>query len=225
MIYRSEHKGDYSRMDNAALRDTTLSDGARSLLFFMLSMSDDWNFSAKAIARAFDVNECTIVARLTELKMHGYADTRRLKDEKGRFSACVWDVYEVPKTHNGKKPHVEKTTYGKNHTRKSPHVEVSTRGKIQNLRTINIYKNNQDIKNNQGCKKDTAEKCQLGRYENVFLTNAEQEELCNRYSLETLVEYIDRLSGYIHDHPGKKYKNHKATIEKWINEDEGREAT
>jgi len=128
----------------------------------------------------------------------------------------VWETPQpiVQKNHSVDKPQCGETT-----VRSKPQC-----GKTTPIRTIK-YKEQSNIKERTMGKKDTAEKCQLGRYENVFLTNAEQEELCNRYSLETLVEYIDRLSGYIHDHPGKKYKNHKATIEKWINEDEGREAT
>lgn len=224
MIHRTEHNGDYTRIDNAVLRDKSISEGARSLLVYMLSMSDDWSFSINSLTSYFGLSKTTIVARIGELKRAGYLRTTQLKDHRGKFTTKTWDVFENPNAVVQKLPCTEKTEHGKSGTRKNGNTVKMGIPKSEPIRTINI-KNNQSNKNNQGCKKDTAEKCQLGRYENVFLTNAEQEELCNRYSLETLVEYIDRLSGYIHDHPGKKYKNHKATIEKWINEDEGREAT
>ena len=62
----------------------------------------------------------------------------------------------------------------------------------------------------------------LGIYQNVFLTDEEQKELIDRLGYDSVVVYIDRLSTYMKENPGKKYKNHKATIEKWIKEDEGR---
>ena len=219
MIYRSEHKSGYTRISNAILRDTTLSEGARSLLVFMLSMSDKWDFSVKGLALMTGTAERRVMQLVTELKKAGYISQRRTQNEKGQFTACLWDVWETPQPIVQKNHSVDKPQCGETTVRSKPQC-----GKTTPIRTIK-YKEQSNIKERTMGKKDTAEKCQLGRYENVFLTNAEQEELCNRYSLETLVEYIDRLSGYIHDHPGKKYKNHKATIEKWINEDEGREAT
>ena len=75
MIHRAEHDGDFSQIDNALLRDTTLSDGARSLLFFMLSMSDEWTFSVKVLANQFGVDTTTIQTRLAELKRRGYLQT------------------------------------------------------------------------------------------------------------------------------------------------------
>ena len=99
-------------------------------------------------------------------------------------------------------------------------MELSTRGKIQDIRTINIYKNNQTNKNNQ-----TYIYTALGNFENVLLTDDEQKELCDRYGLEILGEYITRLSNYLEAHPEKHYKSHKAVIEKWIKQDERRLAT
>lgn len=143
MIHRAEHSSDFSQIDNALLRDTTLSDGARSLLFFMLSMSDEWTFSIKVLANQFAVETTTIQARISELKSRGYIQTLRLRGEDGRFSSCTWDIYE--------KPQGEFSTCGENHTRNLPHVENTTRGsnhvgKNTSLKNINI-KEHQDIKN------------------------------------------------------------------------------
>lgn len=220
MIYRSKHKGDYTRINNAVLRDSSISDGARSLLVYMLSMSDGWNFSARALAQIFNVNECTVLARLNELKKRGYAKTRRLTDEHGRFTACVWDVYEEPDTTTHIKPLVEKTTRGKNHTWCEPHVVPTTRGKTHDIRTINI-KEQSRYKEQSMEKKAPAKKCRLGPFENVLLTNEEQKDLTDRLGFDEVVLYIDRLSNYLHEHPEKKYKSHKATIERWIRQDEG----
>lgn len=146
MIYRAEHIGDFSQIDNALLRDTSLSDGARSLLFFMLSMSDEWNFSVKALAVQFGVRESTIAARVAELKNKGYIQTRNVRGNDGRFSSSSWDVFEAPQS--------DFTEHGKNRVRNLPNTENTEHGKNRVrknriVKNINI-KEHQDIKNIKG---------------------------------------------------------------------------
>ena len=126
MIFRSEHNGDYTRINNAVLRDSGISDGARSLLVYMLSMSDEWTFSVKTLAGYFNLSASAIVSRIGELKKAGYIQTRRLTDKKGRFTGTVWDIYEEPNTTLANLPHTEKTEHGKNRVRKKPCSEKPT---------------------------------------------------------------------------------------------------
>ena len=62
----------------------------------------------------------------------------------------------------------------------------------------------------------------FGKYQNVFLTDAElaelKEEIPDRWEY-----YIDRLSGYIAS-TGKKYQNHAATILRWAADDTAKAA-
>ena len=61
-----------------------------------------------------------------------------------------------------------------------------------------------------------------GRYENVILTDTELSEL--QAELPDKWEYyIDRLSGYIAS-TGRKYKNHAATIRRWVADDTAKAA-
>ena len=57
----------------------------------------------------------------------------------------------------------------------------------------------------------------FGKYQNVFLTDAELAELKEEIP-EKWAYYIDRLSGYIAS-TGKKYQNHAATILRWAADD------
>ena len=109
MIHRSSHKDCFTVIDNAVLRDARLSDGAARLLMYMLSMSDDWQFSTRSLAKAFKVSNSTIVERITELKAAGYVVTNNQTDKKGRFTSCTWEIFE--------KPCSEITAYGKNRVR------------------------------------------------------------------------------------------------------------
>lgn len=130
MIHRSDHKKDFTVIDNAVLRDSRLSDGAARLLLFMLSMTDSWCFSTRYLAKTFNVSNSTIVDRITELKAAGYIETIKQTDGKGRFAACSWEIYERPRS--------EISEYGKNRTRKKPHSEKTAFGKISTIRNTNI---------------------------------------------------------------------------------------
>jgi hypothetical protein len=57
----------------------------------------------------------------------------------------------------------------------------------------------------------------LGRYGNVFLTEAEVAELQADFP-SVWQEYIERLSEYMAS-TGKTYKSHAATIRRWAKED------
>ena len=210
MIHRTEHEDNFTIIANDTIRNPDLSDGAIRLLFFMLSCSDNYQFSTKGLAHVFDVSESTIVDRVVELKSKGYIQTTNRKNEKGRFTACSWDVFETP--------HTEISAHGKNRTRKSPHTEKTALGNSTPIRNNNS-KEITNIKKEQ-CIKESA----IGIFQNVRLTDSEQEELINRYGIREVGIYIDRLSTYMNENPEKHYKNHKATIEKWIIQDKERKA-
>lgn len=147
MIHRSHHKDCFTVIDNAVLRDMRLSDGAARLLMYMLSMSDDWNFSTRSLAKAFNVSNSTIVERITELKAAGYIVTTKQTDKKGRFSACTWEIFE--------KPHSEITEHGKNRTREKPHTEKTVFGEIGTYRNTNIKEISTDKKEEKSIKKNS----------------------------------------------------------------------
>ena len=216
MIHRSEHAKNFTMLNNEIL-ESDLSDGAFRLLVFMLSCSDDWKFSLKGLAYCLGLSERTVSDRLTELKQAGYISQKRATNKRGQFEACDWDVYEEPlttpqKNHSEVKPHRGKTTLRQNHTAVEPHC-----GKTAVIKQVPIITSTNI---NKYQRKEEAHA--LGFFQNVFLTDEEQKDLCERLGFESVVEYIERLSSYLHDNPNKKFKNHKATIEKWIKEDEGR---
>ena len=62
----------------------------------------------------------------------------------------------------------------------------------------------------------------FGKYQNVFLTDAELAELKEEIP-DKWAYYIDRLSGYIAS-TGKKYQNHAATILRWAADDTAKAA-
>lgn len=214
MIHRAEHKDNFTTIANATIRDTNLSDGAFRLLMFMLSCSDDWSFSIKGLAKVFGLAERTVMRRITELKKAGYIRQRRIQNQNGIITGCDWDIYEVPSIHSDTKPQC-----GSNHS--VDDTTVWSKPQCGNLSPIrnNNSKEITNIKKEQ-CIKESA----IGIFQNVRLTNSEQEELINRYGIQEVGIYIDRLSTYMNENPEKHYKNHKSTIEKWIIQDKERKA-
>ena len=222
MIYRSEHNESFTLIDNDIINDERLSSGAFRLLAFMLSCSDLWKFSLKGLARCLGLSERTISDRIAELRRAGYVEQRRITNERGQIIGCEWDVYEVPKTTTQKNHDVVKPQRGKTTTWKNHDAENPQRGFPATITNNNSNKTKYNKTNSNKYEgKARAKKCQLGPFENVLLTNEEQKDLTDRLGFDEVVLYIDRLSNYLHEHPEKKYKSHKATIERWIRQDEG----
>lgn len=214
MIHRAEHKDNFTTIANATIRDTNLSDGAKVILLFMLSCSDDWDFSIKGLAKVFGLAERTVMRRITELKKAGYIRQRRIQNQNGIITGCDWDIFEVPSIHSDTKPQC-----GSNHSVDETTVWSKPQcGNLSPIRNTNS-KEITNIKKEQ-CIKESA----IGIFQNVRLSNSEQEELINRYGIQEVGIYIDRLSTYMNENPEKHYKNHKATIEKWIIQDKERKA-
>lgn len=83
----------------------------------------------------------------------------------------------------------------------------------------NLSNNNLNRNNLRGVREPPAA---FGRYENVFLTEQEIEELRTELP-DKWAYYVERLSEYMTS-TGKSYDNHAATIRKWAAEDQAKGA-
>ena len=98
MIERAEHSDGFTVINNDVLRDMELSDGARALFVYMLTMSDDWNFSVEGLAYLTQRSPRKIAKLVTELKRRGYIEQKTRTDEHGRFLPAEWVIHEEPIT-------------------------------------------------------------------------------------------------------------------------------
>lgn len=217
MIHRAEHNDNFTRLKNDLIRDMRLSSEAFRLLCFMLSCSDDWNFSVSGLATLLGWSERRTKQYVSELKKLGYIEQVLQTDEKGRFKPSVWIVHEEPVTAVHKNRTTDKPQDGRTARRTDRTTDKPQDGKLAPIRTINI----KELSNSKNYQREE-EAHALGIFQNVFLTDEEQKDLTERLGFESVAEYVDRLSTYMKENPGKTFKNHKATIEKWIKEDEGR---
>lgn len=115
MIHRAEHTDNYTIISNEVLSDSALSDGAKTLLLYMLSCKDDWKFSMKGLASCLGLSLGSVNARVQELKQRGYITISQDRAKGGHFGDSEWNVYEQPNSNSAVfgKTEYGKTEYGK----------------------------------------------------------------------------------------------------------------
>ena len=214
MIHRSDHSEQFVMITNSIMRDKNLSLSARGLLGYMLTFADEWVFTFEGLVGLTGCTRYEIKMLLKELKTAGYVRAIQSKNSDGRFDSCSYEIYELPQVEI---PSSGFTVERKNRRTKNRRTK-NRQAEFRPHKNTNIKEDH--IKEDHKDKKE----CALGNFQNVFLSDLEQKALCDRWGSEETGIYIDRLSDYLHDHPGKNYRNHKATIEKWIVEDRQKEA-
>lgn len=215
MIHRSKHKKNFLAISNETAREAGLSDSAFRLLIFMLSNSDDWQFSVKGISSALEWEERKTLRVIAELKRSGHLVINKLQDKRGHFGSYEWHLYEEPQnTELQISPNSVK-----NRTRNLTELgEKPNSVKNVAIRKPNIYKKDQIYirKTKEGEENKNA----LGEFSNVFLSDSELKKLEEKLGAEKRDSYIDNLGDYLKEHPKKHYASHYRTILKWAEGDE-----
>ena len=95
-VYRVNKNRGYTVMANFHLRDKNLSLKAVGLLSKMLSFNDGWQFSTRGLFAICKEGPDAILSALRELENYGYLVRHQARDEKGRMSSMVFEIYEKP---------------------------------------------------------------------------------------------------------------------------------
>ena len=204
MIHRTGHNDNYLIVSNDIIRRRDLSDGAKVLLLYLLSCSDDWDFSVKGISACLGISTGAVSSRLQELQKAGYVEVKRFKTDKGILSSCKWEVFESPRSKN---LNVDETTENSPRSNSPnvdlpnvdlPNVENLNAKEIPNIR-ITKYKNNQ--RKNILFRKPTFEE-----------VDAYCQERQNGIDAEQFIDYYESKGWMI----GKnKMKDWKASVRTW----------
>ena len=191
-VYRVNKNRSYTVMANFHLRDKNLSLKAVGLLSKMLSFNDGWKFSTRGLSAICKEGPDAILSALKELEKHGYLVRHRERDDKGRMSSMVFEIYEepqpdLPHTDN---PHKENPDVD-NPEMEKPHEEnpaqINTNQVITKETTtdsINYPSINLDGMDGMG---------QREQYEELIRENLEIEILSqdSRYDLDRVNEIIE----------------------------------
>ncbi len=88
----------YTVMSNYHLQDRRLSFKAKGLLSFMLSVSEDWEYSVKGLASMAKDGVDSVTATLKELEQSGYVSRKQIRSKGGKFKEVEYTIYERPVT-------------------------------------------------------------------------------------------------------------------------------
>ena len=182
-----------------------------------LSLANGWQddegqiyivFPVCKIANAVDRSPMTVKNALTELETVGLIERRRQGfSQPNRIYVKIPDGQDIVLLTDKKLSHRGKETCPTDGQKAVPMTD-------RKLSPNNMSNNNLRNSNLSGVREHPPAR---GRYENVFLTEAEVAELQADFPT-VWQEYIERLSEYMAS-TGKTYKSHAATIRRWAKED------
>lgn len=112
-----KRQSNFTSVSNSFLRDERISFKAKGLFCYMFSMSDDWNFTIKSIAKQQKDGEASIISSMNELKKFGYIKYTKHQDGTGTYFLDDEPNVENPNVENpnlGKSTRIKKEKLDKN---------------------------------------------------------------------------------------------------------------
>ena len=201
-VYRVNKNRGYTVMANYHLRDKTLSLKAVGLLSKMLSFNDGWQFSTKGLSAICKEGPDAVLAALRELEDAGYLVRHQSRDEKGRMSSMVFEIYEKPQTGlpDTEKPHTEKPDTDNPFTGKpcteNP-AQLNTNPQKTKKSKTDISRTHQSIypaePETAGCQDGIDRMDMAETYREIIKENVEYDFLVPRYGRERMDETVELM--------------------------------
>ncbi len=96
-IHKAEPYGDFTRIDNSIIRDSTLSSEARLLLIYCLSLPATWQLQIREVAKALGWGRDKTSRIFRRLERRGYAKlVTHPRSASGQHQGCIWHVFQNP---------------------------------------------------------------------------------------------------------------------------------
>ena len=95
-VFRVEKTKNYTVMSNHHLKDTRLSLKSKGLLSVMLSLPEEWDYTAKGLSSICKEGIDAINAAVKELEQEGYIKRTRVRNAKGQLTTTEYVIYEEP---------------------------------------------------------------------------------------------------------------------------------
>lgn len=93
---RIEKNRNYTVMSNHHLRDKRLKLKSVGLLSIMLSLPDNWDFSANGLVQICGDGRTAVNSAIHELEIYGYLTRNYIRGENGQWSDIEYVVREIP---------------------------------------------------------------------------------------------------------------------------------
>lgn len=97
-IFRTEHKKNYTTVNNFICTDKRLSWKAKGIWLYAFSRPDDWDFYLSDIIKQSNDGRDAVKTGLQELEKYGYLVRTQGKNEKGQFDTGEFTFYEKPQS-------------------------------------------------------------------------------------------------------------------------------
>ena len=121
-VFRINKTADYSVISNNHFKEKRMSLKAKGLLSLMLSLPDNWDYSASGLATLSKDGIDSVKKTLGELEKFGYLKRTRATDTQGRFTGYIYDIFEKPMTES---PLVENPSTDKPMTENPPQLNTN----------------------------------------------------------------------------------------------------
>jgi predicted transcriptional regulator len=145
-FYRNEHISNFSVYSNDILFDNSLTETAKCLMFVILSLADNWNFSKEGLRAKCQMGRTAFNNALSNLEKYGYVKITKERGKNGEF-AYSWEIHETPQANE---QDVIKTNTEKTSADSEPLINTNQQ---------NTNKTNTNISNiNQSITSDTIER-------------------------------------------------------------------
>lgn len=172
--FRVEKKRNFTQIDNYLFRDRDLSLKSKGLLCLMLSLPDDWEYSANGLAALNKDGVDSVKTALNDLEKAGYLVRKRQRLSNGRLNSFEYFIYEQSKSAEiDKAPPEEKRPKMGSPEQISPEQEIPSELNKNELNTKEIN--------------DMIERAHA--YRELIKENIEYDYLVNKYDY-TLVDEI-----------------------------------
>lgn len=97
---RIEKNRNYTVMSNYHLRDKRLKLKTIGLMSLMLSLPDDWDFSAEGLTRICNDGSSAVKSALVELEIYGYLTRNKSRGPDGKWTDIEYILREYPVVEN-----------------------------------------------------------------------------------------------------------------------------
>ena len=147
-VFRVHKNENYTVLSNYHFKEKAMSLKAKGLLSLMLSLPENWDYSAAGLVTLSKDGKDSVNAALKELEKFGYLRRTQAIDARGKFSGYNYEIFEQPieaeKVEETKtdKPFAENPSTGKTTTENPPQLS------IKELNTEKSNTKNQDIIDN-----------------------------------------------------------------------------
>lgn len=96
-IIRHRHTADYLVVPNSIFRDKRLSLRDIGLLCFMLSLPDEWSFSAQGLSCSVELDGLAAIKKsVKSIENAGYLRRTKKRASGGRMDGYIWEVSDAP---------------------------------------------------------------------------------------------------------------------------------